>query len=137
MTGRLLVTGSRAWTDRAEVVRGLSDACAVLKAKAPITLVHGAARGADLLCAAVWFEWHQVWPYLCGECEAHPADWERHGKQAGFIRNAEMVNSGADLCVAFAASFSSGTGHCARLARKAGIRVMDRGANTGRSGVAA
>lgn len=123
---RLLVTGSRSLTDRGIVVAALSDACWALKqGDRQIRLVHGAALGADLIAAQVWADWCNSWPHLFVEAEAHPADWKTHGKQAGAIRNVEMVKLGAALVVTFAHEWASGTGHCARLARKAGIEVLD------------
>lgn len=45
-------------------------------------------------------------------------------------RNQHMVNLGADVCLAFATRWASGTGMCARMARKAGILVVDYGVDT-------
>jgi predicted Rossmann-fold nucleotide-binding protein len=47
-------------------------------------LLHGGARGAD---AAIARAAHQLgWPV-----SAHPADWSRHGRAAGPIRNRELL----------------------------------------------
>jgi len=64
-----------------------------------------------------------------------PADWDRYGKAAGPIRNADMLNAaqtlGGGLVVAFHSSLlvfnnpTSGTNHCARLAEQMGFTVYD------------
>lgn len=51
-----------------------------------------------------------------------PAEWDRHGKAAGFIRNKELVER-ADVVVAFWDGKSRGTKHTIDLARKAGKEV--------------
>jgi hypothetical protein len=112
---RVLVTGSRTWQD-AGVITGVLAA----HYRDGAVLVSGACpRGADALA-------EEYWELLGGEVERHPADWARFGKRAGFRRNAEMVNAGADVCVAFIAADSQGASHCAGLARAAGIPVEIR-----------
>jgi hypothetical protein len=109
---RVLVTGSRTWDDS----RAVFDALAACN-YGRVTLVHGACpRGADAMAAAAARA-------LGWEIEPHPADWERHGKSAGFRRNAEMAALGADVCLAFIRDGSRGATHCAGLAEKAGIPV--------------
>ena len=56
----------------------------------------------------------------------HPADWDKHGKAAGMIRNREMVALGADICLAFPIGRSPGTRACIREAQRAGIPVRVR-----------
>lgn len=113
---RVLVTGSREWTDRAAVFRALEHAwCAYGQP----TVVHGAAEGADEIA--------QEWADLRGVgYEAHPA--RDHATPRD--RNQYMVDLGAGLCLAFALRWASGTGMCARMARRAGIRVVDYGVST-------
>lgn len=114
---RILITGSRDWTDRAAIAAALIKVhvyAAIEPAK--VTVVHGDARGADRIAADLA---HQ---FGCN-VEAHPADWDRHGKGAGPRRNAEMVAAGADVCLAFPIGASPGTRGCIRLAKQAGIPV--------------
>jgi hypothetical protein len=110
---RVLVTGSRDWDDAPVIAAALA---VVAGEVGPFTLVHGGARGADLIAAEIHTSWG-------GEAEAHPADWKRYGKPAGFRRNAEMVASGVDLCIAFIRAESRGATMCADLAENAGIET--------------
>jgi len=110
------VTGSRTWHDIAAIERAL----AVILARHPegVLLVHGACpRGADAIAAAyaTWTPGYQV--------EAHPADWHRHGRAAGHLRNADMIALGADGCAAFIRGGSPGSASTVRLAAGAGIPV--------------
>jgi YspA, cpYpsA-related SLOG family len=51
-----------------------------------------------------------------------PADWDRHGRSAGFKRNHDII-AAADRVAAFWDGTSRGTAHSIQLARKAGKRV--------------
>lgn len=108
---RILVTGSRDWTDR-DIIRK------VLSWLPPgSTVVHGAARGADTIAA-------EEAKALGLTVEAHPADWKRHGKAAGPIRNQKMIDAGPyDAVFAFPLPDSIGTRDCIERARKAGYEV--------------
>lgn len=120
---RVLVTGSREWAD-AETLRAALDA--LLAEHGTLTVVHGACpRGADAMAQSWALSASQASSYGAVTPEPHPADWNGCGKQAGFIRNAEMVALGADLVLAFykQGAVNKGTDHCASLAEKAGIPV--------------
>jgi hypothetical protein len=108
---RILVTGSRDWTNAVAIEHALRH-----RAVKGAVLVHGNCRGADIIAATIWRR-------LGLKDEPHPADWSLHGKAAGFIRNREMVNSGIDLCLAFIKNFSRGATNCAELADERGIRT--------------
>lgn len=115
MSARLLITGSRDWDDMVAVVRELRQIAEQLPADT--VLVSGACpTGADAMC-------EQVWQGMSRPIERHPAQWQLYGKQAGYIRNAEMVGEGADHCLAFIRNGSRGASMTAELAERAGIPV--------------
>jgi hypothetical protein len=120
MTRRVLVTGSRDWSDRRVVAEALLAARDALELTGDgrMLLVHGAAPGADLIAAELATAWG--W-----DVEAHPALWLLLGKAAGPIRNSEMVALGADVCLAFPLPHSRGTLDCMRRAEEAGIPVWE------------
>lgn len=120
---RILVTGSRDWDDFEAVFAAIleQDPCAehddCQDESHRITIVHGACpTGADAMADTAGAMWGV-------EVERHPADWEQYGKSAGFVRNAEMVELGADICLAFIKNGSKGASMTARLAEEAGILV--------------
>lgn len=121
---RLLVTGSRTWSDAGCIWRTLDE---LLARHGGIVLVHGAcAKGADAH-AHGWAQRRQA-EGANVLIEAHPANWGRYGRAAGMTRNAEMVKAlGADggevACHAFIRDDSRGASHCAKHARRAGIPV--------------
>ena len=125
---RILLTGSRSWGDKPAILRALSDAVAEFPTTRPVVLVHGACElgGADALADKIWTDWVYSWPALFDEAERYRAQDFPDPK----ARNQFMVDLGAAVCLAFAESWISGSGHCARAARRAGIRTIDYGVST-------
>jgi hypothetical protein len=112
---RVLVCGSRTWGDGVTVravLRGIEETWGIE------TLIHGNTEGADAYAAA----FAVTEPY---EVEAYPADWKKHGKGAGPIRNQQMLDDGKpDQVWAFVdkpLDKSRGTADMVRRARAAGI----------------
>lgn len=121
MDRRLLVTGSRDWTDRQVIYDALKFAFNLLGRDRGIILTHGAARGADTLAA-------QCWERQGMRTHSVPANWDAFGKRAGHLRNQSMVEFGAELCLAFPIGERwSGTRDCMAQARAAGITVIECG----------
>ena len=109
---RIVVTGGRDFADREMVVSAMS----ALGIGDGDVIVDGGASGADTLCA-------EVASKLGAEIEPHPADWKRYGKEAGPLRNHEMIDSGCDFLLAVPGG--RGTGECKAYARKHGVRVIE------------
>ncbi len=108
---RVLVTGSRDWSNADLIRHHLTRAW--LTVEGPFTVVHGACpTGADWM-ASDWVA--NMLEADMGDVreEAHAANWQLEGKRAGFIRNARMVNLGADVCLAFIRNGSRGASHTA------------------------
>jgi hypothetical protein len=81
------------------------------------TIIQGGARGADTM-AQEWAGWHER------DIEHYHADWDKHGKAAGPIRNKQMLEEGdPDLVVAFPGG--AGTRNMVEQARKAGVEVIE------------
>ncbi|MDP9798313.1 hypothetical protein J2S43_006825 [Catenuloplanes nepalensis] len=112
---RVLLTGSRAWTDAAGITAVLDR---LLRCHGPaLTVVHGACvRGADAI-AESWCRRNHV------AVERYPADWSA-GRRAGPARNAAMVATRPDLCIAFIRDASPGATGCADLAEQNGIPTL-------------
>lgn len=82
-----------------------------------VTIISGNAEGVD----SVAIDWAVVNWCRCLEFEA---DWEKHGRAAGPIRNQRMLVEGKpDLVVAFRGG--RGTENMKRLAKAANIRVIE------------
>jgi hypothetical protein len=105
-----MVTGSRDWAERSIIRMALCEFIDV----PDVTLVHGGARGADELAAAIAAS-HGF------KVEVHHADWKKHGKAAGPRRNLAMLNSGIDHLIAFHKDNSRGTAHACFEAIRLGI----------------
>ena len=84
-----------------------------------VTLISGACpTGADRMAEEIALG-------LGWTVEIHPAQWERYGKAAGFIRNAFMVSECApDVCYAFVRNHSKGASMTVALAATAGIPTV-------------
>lgn len=116
---RILVTGSRIWTDYYLLGRALMDE---LRGHSGSVVVHGSCpTGADEM-ASRWVKyWIAQVPFGSAIYEErHPADWSK-GRSAGPIRNQKMVSLGADICLGFVLPGSRGTLDCLQRANKAGI----------------
>ena len=107
---RILVCGGRDYTDMKKVYDTLDELH-------PTCIIHGMARGADALAGAYAQHWQL-------DVDEYPADWNKYGKGAGYIRNKQMLDEGKpDLVVAFPGG--KGTAMMIKLAKEAGTPVIE------------
>jgi len=102
---KLAIIGSRTFNDYNKLKTILEPY------RSKITLVvSGAAKGADSL-GEQWAKEFNIQTLI------FPADWNKHGKRAGFIRNEDIIKN-CDVCIAFWDGVSKGTGHSLSLCEK-------------------
>ena len=112
---KVLVCGGRDYADAQRVAMTLVGVDAGAE---PITaVISGCAPGADTL--------GERWAIDRGiDVERYPADWAKHGRAAGSIRNQQMLDEGKpDLVVAFPGG--RGTADMVRRAKAAGVAVVE------------
>lgn len=118
---RVIVCGSRHFADFSTILAyliSLYDELAAEENPEDITIVHGAARGADALAAKA--------AERCNyDVEAHPAEAHGAWPACGPKRNAHMLSRGADLVLAFCIEGvgSKGTADMVSRAVRAGVRT--------------
>lgn len=117
---RVLVCGSRTWENYSAIKNRLA-----LFADDTV-IVHGAARGADEMAAKAALELGlaiDLPPTFANPLGGYPAEWERYGKRAGYIRNRQMIDSGVGLVIAFWRGESPGTASTIDLAQRCDLPV--------------
>jgi hypothetical protein len=127
---RVIVCGSRTFWDGRLMFRKLDKILA--KLKRPIIVSGGQSgetwhRKKRIKTGADY--WGEQWAYAHWHTvKLFPADWEKHGKAAGMIRNKEMVLWAAErkpaYCVAMWDGKSPGTLNTINLARKYGLSTI-------------
>jgi hypothetical protein len=107
---KTIIAGSRNITDYSLVREAIS------RIDWDITeVVSGMAKGVDSM-GSFWAMQNNI------PVAEYPADWDRHGKKAGVIRNVVMAKH-ADALIAIWDGKSRGTGHMISEAKALGLRV--------------
>jgi len=142
MPVRVIVTGSRDWTDYEAVFTALNRFYQEAWDRAlgdddpdfRLIVVQGGAAGADA-AARVWVDFTRAQGYPV-EQETWEANWTPYGRVAGPRRNKAMVEAGATEVLAFlnrckdpscnrrGVHGSHGAANCVMLAKRAGIPVV-------------
>lgn len=115
---RLIVAGSRTWKDYELLKVNLNEILADLYINQPfevVTIVSGTAKGADELGEKFADEYNYT-------VKKFPADWDKLGKKAGFLRNIEMAKY-SHACVVFWDGKSKGTKHMIETAKQHNLTV--------------
>lgn len=130
---RVLITSSRTWDDEGFVWRVLDT---VFEPLDEMVLVHGACPEGGDEHADRWARENMANGFGEGlTVRRRPANWARHGRRAGRVRNVQMVEEGVDLCLAFArlcadpkcrrkdSHITHGTEHCSAYALGSGVET--------------
>jgi len=108
----VLVCGGRDFQDKKALTRALTR----IHMKKKITMIiHGGARGADKMAGGI-ARASGIQEVIC------PANWDKHGKAAGHIRNSAMLKLIPDLVVA--CQGGRGTENMMDIASQAGYEVI-------------
>lgn len=107
---KIIVAGSRDFIYREFLFSELDKLI-----KEPCIILCGEAKGADT--------YGKQWALSRNhDVASFPANWDKHGKAAGMIRNQEMIDD-ADELIAFWDGVSRGTADVVRRAEKKGIPI--------------
>jgi predicted Rossmann-fold nucleotide-binding protein len=119
---RILVCGGRYYSNRFKVHSVLNQ---LLEEHGSLTVIQGGATGADMLVREWCAKAMRPGSRVKGKVEMIevPAEWETHGRKAGPIRNARMLEHKPDLVVAFPGG--RGTADMIAKAREAGVEVRE------------
>ena len=103
---KVAIVGSRDWPSREAVTRY------VLALPNDTVVISGGAPGVDRIA-------EKTARVIGLKVEVYPADWFKHGKRAGALRNQQIVDA-ADRIVAFWDGISKGTKITIDMAKRAG-----------------
>lgn len=110
---RVIIAGSRQFNNYSHLKNAMDYLLSNISDD--ITIVCGMARGADMLGERYAKEMGYGIDYF-------PADWDKFGKAAGYLRNEEMADN-ADALVAFWDGKSRGTKNMIDIARRHNLKV--------------
>lgn len=116
---RVIIAGSREMADYEAAKKAIGEAFSEIGGGAPVRIVSGHCRGADILGERYAGE-HDL------ELAVFPAEWNRFGRRAGFIRNTQMAEFALEegcegALIAFWDGESRGTKMMIDIAEKKGI----------------
>jgi hypothetical protein len=110
-SGKTIIAGSRGIVDYIFVEEAIKESNFCIQ-----EVVSGTARGVDKLGEGYAIK-------HCIPLTRFPANWDKHGKSAGYIRNSQMADY-ADSLIALWDGKSKGTKHMIDDAKKKGLNVF-------------
>lgn len=114
---KVIIAGTRDFNDYAFLKKNLDYFLQGINPNnEEIEIVSGNARGADKLGERYAKE-HNL------PVKLFPANWDKYGKRAGYLRNQEMANY-SDVLIAFWDEKSKGTKHMIDIAKKQDLTVI-------------
>lgn len=111
---KIIIAGGREFTNYGLLERVCNHMLSVIKETSKVTIVSGGARGVDKM-GERYAQEHDI------DLIVMNADWEKHGKSAGYKRNQEMANISTHL-IAFWDGKSRGTKHMIDIAKRDGLK---------------
>ena len=111
---KTIIAGSRNITDYNLLKQAIKESCFEIT-----EIISGGARGADSL-GEQYAKENSI------PLKIFPAEWDKHGKAAGFIRNEQMAKyiEGSGQLIALHFKESKGTAHMISLANNYGIKTF-------------
>ena len=115
---KIIIAGGRDFMDYNLLKEKVNKILQEKRVTHKIVIISGCARGADTLGVRYASE-------NAFDVDKYPADWDKYGKKAGYMRNVEMAEN-ADALIAFWDGKSKGTKHMIDIAteRNLPIRVI-------------
>ena len=120
MATRIIIAGGRDFGDYLYMYAEMNKLLSEIEDD-NIEIISGCARGAD--ACGIRYAYAKKLP-----CKEFPADWNKYGKTAGFVRNEQMAKYAVeDGCTGILAAFwdlkSKGTENMINNAKKYGMKI--------------
>lgn len=112
---RVIIAGTRTFDNYVLLQKECDRLLSAKASTDEIIIISGNARGADLL-GERYAQEHNY------KIQRFPADWDKHGKKAGILRNREMADN-SDALIAFWDGMSRGTLSMINIARNKALQV--------------
>lgn len=112
---KIIIAGGREFSDYQLLKEKVDNIISEKRKRFQIVIISGKARGADSLGERYANE-------NAFNIMEFPADWDKYGKKAGYMRNTEMAEN-ADALIAFWDGKSKGTKHMIDIATNKNLPI--------------